>query len=610
MRSFEARISYLIFGGAVLVLAAVFWLAHERYLLLDSVDRDFIHLQQVARAGHLAADVGNQLAGLSALIREYVASEVIEPPQRIDGASRLLLGALAKARQDLPTEAAEIARLEVEADLYLDSFEAVAAARRQRQERLRQLALAAGTLRALTGEAGMQARFMLLREAELNYLTVRSRAEAERVFASLHEVAQASPVRRMADAVADYDLAFARVVEIFAVLDRATVRVLDDHDARMRGLAVALGRRAQAGEGVATGSFRETLAVAMRRNAQVILAAVLIALGCAFLLLRFVIHPLNRMRAAMTAIAAGDYSQAVPYVQRRDEIGQMARSLATFRSALLGLRAARMQAETASRHKSDFIANTSHELRTPLNAIIGLSDMLLEDADRPDPRELKESLPRIGAAAKHLLGLINEILDLSKIEAGRMTVELTRVAPANLAEESLATVTPMAREKGLRIAAAYPADLPDILSDAQRVRQILINLLGNAVKFTDRGEVRLEVSAAADGVRFAVIDTGPGIASEDFGRLFQEFTQLDARPTRKFGGSGLGLALSRRMARLIGGDVTLASQVGRGSTFVLLLPLEAPPGSATKSPAEPVVDDRFGGARSGGGAVRIGGGAG
>ena len=414
----------------------------------------------------------------------------------------------------------------------------------------------------------------------------------------------------MADAVADYDLAFARVVEIFAVLDRATVRVLDDHDARMRGLAAALGRRAQAGEGVATGSFRETLAVAMRRNAQVILAAVLIALGCAFLLLRFVIYPLNRMSAAMTAIAAGDYAQAVPYVRRRDEIGQMARSLSTFRSALLGLRAARMQAETASRHKSDFIANTSHELRTPLNAIIGLSDMLLEDADQPDPRELKESLPRIGAAAKHLLGLINEILDLSKIEAGRMTVLLTRVAPANLAEESLATVTPMAREKGLRIAAAYPADLPDILSDAQRVRQILINLLGNAVKFTDRGEVRLEVSAAADGVRFAVIDTGPGIASEDFGRLFQEFTQLDARPTRKFGGSGLGLALSRRMARLIGGDVTLASQVGRGSTFVLLLPLEAPRGNATKSPAQPAADDGFDGARSGGGAVRIGGGAG
>ena len=130
------------------------------------------------------------------------------------------------------------------------------------------------------------------------------------------------------------------------------------------------------------------------------------------------------------------------------------------------------------------------------------------------------------------------------------------------------------------------------------------------MKFTDRGEVRLEVSAVGPGVRFAVIDTGPGIAGEDFGRLFQEFTQLDARPTRKFGGSGLGLALSRRMARLIGGDVTLASEVGRGSTFILELPLEAPRVNVTTSPAMPAVDDGSGGARSGGGAVRIGGGAG
>ena len=577
MRPLEVRISYLISVGVVVLLAAVFWLAYGRYVLLEAIEDDFSSLQKVARTGRLAADVGSSLAALSAAIREYVASDAIEPSDQTIVHSRYLLAAVGRARFDLPGEQADIVLLVKEADLYLGSFEAVVTARRQRQERLKRLALAAGALRAASQAAGLQERFMQLREAELNYLSVRNAAEAERALGRLEHLAHALVSRQGAELTADYGLAFARVVEIFEVLDRGTVRVLDDHEARLRGLAAALARRAQAGEGSAASGFRETLSLAMRRNVEVILLAALIAVGGAFLLLRFVIYPLNRMSNTMTAIAAGDYSQAVPYVDRRDEIGRMARSLSTFRGALMGLKAAQTQAEAASRHKSDFIANMSHELRTPLNAIIGLSDMLLEDADSPDTRELKESLPRIGAAAKHLLGLINEILDLSKIEAGHMAVKLLRFAPASLAEETLATVAPMARQKGLRVAAVYPAQLPEILSDPQRVRQILINLLGNAVKFTDAGEVRMEVTASARGVEFTVVDTGPGIAAHDIGRLFQEFTQLDARPTRKFGGSGLGLALSRRMARLLGGDVTLASEVGRGSRFVLALPLEAPP---------------------------------
>lgn len=307
--------------------------------------------------------------------------------------------------------------------------------------------------------------------------------------------------------------------------------------------------------------------------------AAALALGV-FLLLRFVIVPVRRMTATMEAIAAGDYSAAVPYEDRQDEIGQMARSLATIRTSLLELKSAQTQAEAASRHKSDFIANMSHELRTPLNAIIGLSDMLLEDADNPDSEEYRQSLPRIGAAARHLLSLINEILDLSRIEAGRMAVEISLFRPAALAEESMATVAPMARQKGLKLAITYPPQLPAIQSDPRRVRQILINLLGNAVKFTDVGEVRIDIAMADGKLRFSVSDTGPGIAAEDIGRLFQDFTQLDASSTRKFGGSGLGLALSRRLARLIGGDVTLASQVGVGSTFVLELPLAVSPAVA------------------------------
>jgi len=306
------------------------------------------------------------------------------------------------------------------------------------------------------------------------------------------------------------------------------------------------------------------------------LAAVL-ALG-ALLTFHRMLTPVRRMSGAMKAIAAGDYATRVPYEERQDHIGQMARALATIRTALLELKAAQSQAEAASRHKSDFIANMSHELRTPLNAIIGLSDMLLEDADDPDPGEYRESLPRIGAAARHLLSLINEILDLSRIEAGRMAVDISPFRPATLAEESLATVAPMARQKGLKCVIDYAPQLPLVESDPGRVRQILINLLGNAIKFTDAGEVRIEVAAHGEKLRFSVSDTGPGIAPGDIGRLFQDFTQLDASSTRKFGGSGLGLALSRRLARLIGGDVTLARTAGTGSTFLLELPLVmAPP---------------------------------
>ncbi|MBL8383086.1 MAG: HAMP domain-containing protein [Burkholderiales bacterium] len=572
----QARIGTLIYGGVAMLVAVVFWLALERHMVLGAIEDDFARLQRVASAGRVAADLSARLAGLSGAIREYVAGESIEPPARITAASTQLMASIRTAEGELPGERAAIRELGAEAERYLASFHAVATARRLRQERLNQLALAAGGLRAAAIAGGRQAAYMLLREAEIAYLSFRRPAMADEVARCLAGLAQALRSREAIELAAAYDLAFARVVEIHAILERGTGRVLDEHDARLREMAQAIGRRAQAGEGEAAGSFGATLARAIGRNVAVFLFATLVAVGCAFLLVRHVIAPINRMTGTMTAIARGDHGRAIPFTARADEIGQMARSLSTFRNAMLELRAAQAQAEAASRHKSDFIAHMSHELRTPLNAIIGLTDMLLEDAEAPDPRELKESLPRIAAAARHLLAVINEILDLSQIEAGRMAVELALLNPASIAEESLATVAPMAREKGLELAAVYPDGLPAFEGDARRVRQILINLLGNAVKFTDAGQVRLEVSADARQVRFAVVDTGPGIAQEDLGRLFREFTQLDASSTRKYGGSGLGLALSRRMARLMGGEVSVASRVGTGSTFVLELPLHAP----------------------------------
>ncbi|MDB5807103.1 MAG: hypothetical protein JWN73_4425 [Betaproteobacteria bacterium] len=574
------RISDMVYAGVILLVTLIFWLAQSRYAQLEAIREDFQRLTQVSQTSRLAAVTGERLAALSSAIREYIASDTIEPPGQVRAEALAFLRLLNGARSQLPRDTFEIDRVEREVSLYLASFEAVVAARRQRQERLAHLALAAEGLRLRAEAGGQVAGYLQLRQAELSYLMGRSEAGAARVEALAQSFAAALGGPRGGELVSNYALAFGRVIEIYSVLDAATVRVLDEHDAKLRTFTTMLGSRAQVEEERAVGSFRNRLEGAVRGNVEVSLGVVCLALMGALVLLRKVLYPVNRMTSAMVAIAGGDYARTIPYAERRDEVGQMAQALVLFKNALLGIKAAQAQAEMASRHKSEFLANMSHELRTPLNAVLGLSGMLLEDADDPDPRELRESLSRITGSAQHLLGLINDILDLSKIEAGRMSVSFETFSASSLSEEIIATFASMARDKGVALSSVY-GSLSPLTSDPQRLRQILLNLVGNAVKFTEAGEVRLSVADAGAGqMRFAVSDTGPGITPEDQAKLFQDFTQLDSSRTRKFGGTGLGLAISRRMARLLGGDVTLESTVGEGSTFILTLPLAPPAASA------------------------------
>jgi signal transduction histidine kinase/DNA-binding response OmpR family regulator len=242
------------------------------------------------------------------------------------------------------------------------------------------------------------------------------------------------------------------------------------------------------------------------------------------------------------------------------------------------------QLELASQHKSQFLANMSHELRTPLNAIIGLTEMLTEHAPRFGTEKALDPLRRVLKAGRHLLNLINEILDLSKIEAGKLELNMERVAIAPVVEEIAGTSRPLAQQNGNRLVIDCKPDVGTIRADPLRLRQVLLNLLSNACKFTREGEVRVTAARIMDGeqewLQVEVKDSGIGMTPEQIGRLFQEFTQADSTTSRQFGGTGLGLAISRRLCRMMGGDITVASEKGRGSIFTVRLPAEA-----TESPA-------------------------
>lgn len=310
---------------------------------------------------------------------------------------------------------------------------------------------------------------------------------------------------------------------------------------------------------------------------------------------RIIMLPLKKLLAVIEAMANGDLSKKVE-VQRADEIGRLAISFnmmtdrlrtiykayeeraETMKSTNEDLEKAREEADVANKTKSQFLANMSHELRTPLNAIIGYSEMLKDDLIDLGQENLTEDLDKINSAGKHLLEIISDILDLSKIEAGRMDIHLEEFEIGPLIKGVEAIIKPMVNQRGNTLEIHCPKDIGTMTADLTKARQNIFNLLSNASKFTEKGKVSLNVQRETidgeDWIKFEVTDTGIGMTKEQMGRLFESFRQADSSTTRRYGGTGLGLAITRRFARMLGGDVIVESVFGRGSTFTIIQPTD------------------------------------
>ena len=314
--------------------------------------------------------------------------------------------------------------------------------------------------------------------------------------------------------------------------------------------------------------------------------AILLALGFTFLagmvIVRRVVQPLDRMTEVMGRISEGDLTCEVPYSERADEMGGLARALSVFRSnaiekhrmedELLESRLEKEVAESANRLKSQFLANMSHEIRTPLNGVLGMVQVMEMDKTTPLQAERLKTIRESGGA---LLQILNDVLDFSKIEAGQLELAPVEFDIQELASQACATLADLAEKKGIGLDSRVADDAAGLwLGDQLRVRQIIINLLSNALKFTEHGAVSLTAERSDEGLVLTVQDSGIGVRPEDLPRLFAKFSQVDESNTRRFGGTGLGLAISSELAQLMKGTISVESQVGVGSSFRVTLPLQ------------------------------------
>ena len=290
-----------------------------------------------------------------------------------------------------------------------------------------------------------------------------------------------------------------------------------------------------------------------------------------------VIGPLQQMDARFQQIASGDFSKEVQ-VPNRDELGTLAANLNKM-SAELGqlyrqIEEKSIQLEAANKHKSDFLARVSHDLRTPLNAIMGFTRIVLRRTEGQLPNLQKDNLQKVLVSAEHLLNLINELLDLAKIDAGKMEVIAQTFRVDEIIHMTTTTVEPLLKDGRVRLVRDIAPDLPPLKTDRDKLKQVLFNLLSNAAKFTEQGEIRVSAARENGTLKLAVSDTGIGMKQESLEHIFEEFQQAEKTTASKYGGTGLGLAIVKKFINLMGGEIVVESEEGKGSKFTITLPME------------------------------------
>jgi len=351
-----------------------------------------------------------------------------------------------------------------------------------------------------------------------------------------------------------------------------------------------LVRRVVSAEQARMGSLRASAIAADRRSRFVMGGFAVLTIGLAmffgFVISWSFILPVRRAEEFLGEVAGGNFGATVR-IPNRDEFGSLAENMNRMsrdlrrldeqqRAAASELRSLNEQLAQASRAKSEFLASMSHELRTPLNAILGFAELILDDLYGEVPPSLREPLADVQTNGRHLLRLINDVLDLSKIEAGRMELALGDYVVNEVLETVRASLRSLASEKGLDFAVSAPADLPLARGDGKRIAQCLVNLAGNAIKFTKEGRVEIAAEWRDDSLVYRVTDTGIGIPEDQVDNVFAEFRQVDVTISREYGGTGLGLSITKKFVELHGGRIWVESTLGKGSTFSFAVPVRIP----------------------------------
>jgi len=369
-------------------------------------------------------------------------------------------------------------------------------------------------------------------------------------------------------------------------LDEARASLLGREDAVYREVEALVGRLVQAAN-IRMLALQQSVEAANARSivltACFAALAIALALLCGFVISWSFIRPLRASQDLLARLTAGNVGATIE-VPNRDEFGEQAarmnrmsaelrRLLEEQQAAAAELRRLNHQLEQASRAKSEFLANMSHELRTPMNAILGFTEMMRDGLYGDVPPELAEPLDDIQTNGRHLLALINDVLDLSKIEAGRMELALQEYSVHEIVDSVRASLRSLAADRGLEFVTRVPDDLPTASGDPKRLTQCLLNLAGNAIKFTRQGRVEIGVELEDGSLVYRVSDTGIGIPKEELENVFGEFRQVDATVTREFGGTGLGLSITKKFIEMHGGRIWVESEPGHGSTFWFSIPV-------------------------------------